>query len=135
MLHSLLIVCCLFNFIVDSVNHFIKIDALLNLLCLSLVVDVEDIEEVSTGGESGLDARICDYQWILDLREQCVAKNVPFRFHQTGARLLKNGILYRIPRRYQLSQAHKANIDFRIGKYYVPETADTSLWKDSDYHD
>ena len=31
--------------------------------------------------------------------------------------------------RYQLSQAHKANIDFRIGKYYVPETADASLWK------
>lgn len=107
---------------------------LLSALNLEAYLD-EDIEEVSTGGESGLDARICDYQWILDLREQCVAKNVPFRFHQTGARLLKNGKLYRIPRRYQLSQAHKANIDFRIGKYYVPETADTSLWKDSDYHD
>ena len=107
---------------------------LLSALNLEAYLD-EDIEEVSTGGESGLDARICDYQWILDLREQCVAKNVPFRFHQTGARLLKNGKLYRIPRRYQLSQAHNANIDFRIGKYYVPETADTSLWKDSDYHD
>ena len=107
---------------------------LLSALNLEAYLD-EDIEEVSTGGESGLDARVCDYQWILDLREQCVAKNVPFRFHQTGARLLKNGKLYRIPRRYQLSQAHKANIDFRIGKYYVPETADTSLWKDSDYHD
>ena len=107
---------------------------LLSALNLEAYLD-EDIEEVSTGGESGLDARICDYQWILDLREQCVAKNVPFRFHQTGARLLKNGKLYRIPRRYQLSQAHKANIDFRIGKYYVPETADTSLWKDGDYHD
>ena len=67
--------------------------------------------------------------------EQCISKNVPFRFHQTGAKLLKDGRLYRIPRRYQLSQAHKANIDYRIGRYFVPETADTSLWKDSDYHD
>ena len=88
----------------------------------------EDIEELSTGGESGLDARVCDYQWILDLRSQCVEKNVPFRFHQTGARLLKNGKVYRIPRRFQLSQAHKAAIDFRIGRYFVPETADPSFW-------
>lgn len=79
---------------------------------------------------STVDARVCDYQWILSLREQCVARNVPSRFHQTGAKLLKDGRIYRIPRRYQLLQAHKANIDFRIGEYFVPETADTSLWKD-----
>ena len=91
-----------------------------------------DIEEVATGGESGLQARVCNYDWILDLREQCVAANVPFRFHQTGARLLKDGKLYRIPRRYQLSQAHKANIDYRIGKFFVPETAKYQ-WEGSDY--
>lgn len=99
---------------------------LLSALNLEPYLD-DDIEEVSTGGESGVDARVCDYQWILDLREQCVANNVPFRFHQTGARLLKDGRLYRIPRRYQLSQAHKANIDFRIGRYFLPETADRSI--------
>ena len=91
-----------------------------------------DIEEVATGGESGLQARVCNFDWILDLREQCVAANVPFRFHQTGARLLKDGKLYRIPRRYQLSQAHKANIDYRIGKFFVPETAKYQ-WEKSDY--
>ena len=107
---------------------------LIGALNLEAYLD-EDIEEVSTGGESGLDARVCDYQWVLDLRAQCVAKNIPFRYHQTGARLLKDGKIYRIPRKYQLLQAHKANIDFRIGRYFVPETADTSLWKDCDYHD
>lgn len=91
-----------------------------------------DIEEVATGGESGLQARVCNFDWILDLREQCVAANVPFRFHQTGARLLKDGKLYRIPRRYQLSQAHKANIDYRIGRFFVPETAKYQ-WEESDY--
>lgn len=91
----------------------------------------DDIEELSTGGESGLDARVCDFQWILDLREQCVAKNIPFRFHQTGAKLLKDGKLYHIPRRYQHSQAQKAKLDFRIGRDFVPETADASLWDDN----
>ena len=94
----------------------------------------DSIQEVSVGGESGFDARPCDYAWVLSLREQCVAKNIPFRFHQTGARLIKEGRLYRIPRKYQLSQAHKADIDFRIGEYFVPETVKFE-WKESDYHD
>jgi hypothetical protein len=42
--------------------------------------------------------------------------------------------MYRIPRRFQLSQAHKANIDYKIGRYMVPETVKFE-WKDDDYHD
>ncbi len=81
----------------------------------------ETIEEVSVGGESGTMARICDYDWVLDLRRQCMEKGVPFRFHQTGAHFVKDGKLYRIPRGYQLVQAHKAGIDFGPLEYYVPE--------------
>lgn len=79
------------------------------------------VEEVSVGGESGAFARICDYEWVLDLRRQCVEKDVPFRFHQTGARLLKNGKVYKIRRAYQISQAAKAGINYRIGEDYRPE--------------
>ena len=71
----------------------------------------DDIEEVAVSGESGAEARICDYDWILDIRRQCIEKNIPFCFHQTGAKLLKDGKLYRIHRCHQISQAHKANID------------------------
>lgn len=88
------------------------------------------IEEVSVGGESGTDARPCDYEWILYLREQCINANVPFRFHQTGARLIKDGKEYRILRRYQHSQAKKANINFRIGKHLIPETTDYKISKE-----
>ena len=94
----------------------------------------DTIEEVSAGGESGFDARPCNYDWILALREQCVAKDVTFRFHQTGAHFIKDGKMYRIPRCYQLSQAHKANIDYKVDKYLVPE-AIKFKWQDSDYHD
>ena len=82
-----------------------------------------NIEEVSVSGESGSQARPCSYDWILDLRRQCVEKNVPFSFHQTGAHFIKDGKLYNIERKYQLSQARKAGIDFRIGDNSVPETA------------
>lgn len=70
------------------------------------------IEEVAASGESGSEARICDYNWVLDIREQCIQANIPFCFHQTGARFLKEGRLYHIKRRFQVSQAAKAGIDF-----------------------
>ena len=94
----------------------------------------DGIEEVAVGGESGVNARPCHFEWILAVREQCVAANVPFRFHQTGAFFVKDGKTYRVKRCFQLSQAHKANIDFRIDKYMVPETV-KYVWKGSDYHD
>lgn len=105
---------------------------LIGPVVLSSYLD-ESIEEVSVGGESGLEARPCNYDWVLGLREQCIKAGVPFRFHQTGARFIKDGKMYRVPRKFQLSQAHKANIDYRIGKFYVPETVRFE-WKEDDYH-
>lgn len=78
------------------------------------------IEEVSVGGESGVEARVCNYDWVLDLREQCIEKDIPFRFHQTGAKLLKNGKVYRVLRKFQISQANKAKINYRIGEDLKP---------------
>ena len=72
------------------------------------------IEEVSVGGESGNEARMCDYDWVLGIRQQCVEADIPFRYHQTGAQLLKEGRLYRIRRACQHAQARKAGIDYKI---------------------
>ena len=69
------------------------------------------IEAVIAGGESGDDARICDFDWILSLRRQCAASGVHFSFKQTGARFVKDGRLYRIPRRLQHRQARAAGIN------------------------
>jgi len=85
------------------------------------------IEQVSAGGESGLEARPCDYDWILDLRAQCVEKGLPFSFHQTGARFIKDGKMYRINRRDQKSQARKAGIDYRMGRDCLTEKARAEL--------
>ena len=90
------------------------------IICAPLIEEIdlsgyldERIEQVSAGGESGENARICKYDWILSIREQCADNNVDFNFHQTGAKLMKDGIIYRIPRKYQHLQARKAGINIR----------------------
>ncbi len=69
------------------------------------------IENVVAGGESGLEARVCDYSWILDLRQQCQEAKVGFYFKQTGAKFIKDGKLYRVKRKDQHPQAAKAKIN------------------------
>ena len=69
------------------------------------------VRRVVVGGESGPGARVCDYDWVLSLRGQCVERGVAFSFRQTGARLKKDGRLYHIERPLQHRQAKKAGID------------------------
>ena len=90
----------------SSVNH-----------CLE-AIDFHDglgswCEQVTVGGESGRDARVCDYDWVLKIREQCIKSNVPFHFKQTGAHFRKEGRSYNIPRNQQMAQAHRAGIDIK----------------------
>lgn len=77
-----------------------------------------DIYEVNVSGESGSNpgVRALNYDWVLDIRNQCIKANVNFGFHQTGARFIKDGKEYRIERKYQIEQAKKANIDFMCKK-------------------
>ena len=100
---------------------------LLEGLDLRPYLDPDKIEELATGGESGVQARPCRYEWILSLREQCVDKGIAFRFHQTGAHFYKDGKYYRVPRRAQLAQAAKAGIDYGITDYYLPEKVANQL--------
>lgn len=43
-----------------------------------------EIEQVSVGGESGPEARVCDYAWVLSLRDQCAEHDVSFAFTRPG---------------------------------------------------
>ncbi len=86
-------------------------EPLLERIDLRPYLDNAEITEVVVGGESGNDARECNYDWVLDIREQCINAEVDFHFRQTGAHFIKDGKFYRIERKFQHSQAHKANID------------------------
>lgn len=77
---------------------------------------LDGIECVVLGGESDKDGRILDYDWVLNVREQCIRKNVSFEFRQCGTNFLKDGRLYRI-RTFDLTkQARLANINFHSNK-------------------
>jgi len=71
------------------------------------------IERVIVGGESGCDARICHFDWVMEIRNLCLENNISFWFKQTGAKFVKDGRLYHIPRQLQHAQARKAGIDVR----------------------
>lgn len=73
------------------------------------------IREVVCGGESGNNARLCDYDWILSTRRQCMQYGVRFHFMQTGALFRKDGRIYHIARKDQLTQASRAGIDYAGG--------------------
>lgn len=70
------------------------------------------VEQIVAGGESGKEARVCDYDWVLDIRRQCVEHEINFWFKQTGYRFLKEGREYKVARQFQHSQARKANINY-----------------------
>lgn len=71
------------------------------------------IEQVTCGGESGDEARVCDFGWILTMMEQCVKYDVPFYFKQTGALFKKGEKVYRIDRKDQMRQAERAGVNYR----------------------
>lgn len=91
-------------------KHIIH-EPMLGAVDISRYLESGQIAHVSCGGESGADARLCRYEWILSVRAQCMRYGVPFTFRQTGARFEKDGKIYQIPREKQLSQAKKAGID------------------------
>ena len=47
-------------------------------------LDLEDIDWVIVGGESGPGARPMDEEWVIDIRDQCLAASTPFFFKQWG---------------------------------------------------
>lgn len=91
-------------------RKFIVCEPLLEEMDLTDYLDPA-FEYLICGGESGPQARECNYDWVLSLRRQCLDAYVPFHFKQTGANFIKDGRAFRIPRRKQKEQAKKANID------------------------
>ena len=72
---------------------------------------LDDVELVVVGGESGRDARPLDYDWVLDIREQCVRKRVDFEFRQCGTHFIKDGRQYKLQTKDLCRQVRLAGIN------------------------
>lgn len=97
-------------------RRMIICEPLLEKIDLSSYLDNSFIQVVA-GGESGAGARVCEFDWIISLREQCRNAGVSFWFKQTGTKFVKDGLSYRIDRRLQHSQARKAGINIAVKMY------------------
>lgn len=64
---------------------------------------------VSVAGESGLEARPCDFQWMEKIFLDCRRTRTAFAIHQTGRYFVKDGRLYTIRKKDQFQQACKAH--------------------------
>ncbi|KAB3526775.1 DUF5131 family protein [Alkaliphilus serpentinus] len=88
-----------------------------NIICQPLIEGVnikkylDEVELVVVGGESDYNARPLNYDWVLSIREQCIAKGVPFEFRQCGTHFIKDNKSYTLNVRELCSQAKKANIN------------------------
>ena len=56
------------------------------------------IKHVSVGGESGADARVCDYEWVEQIHRQCAENGISFYYHKTGAKLKKGWEIVQDPK-------------------------------------
>ena len=74
---------------------------------------LDDIELVVVSGESARDARPFDYAWALEIRDQCIRRNVSFEFRQCGTNFIKDGKAYRLQTKDLSSQAKKAAINYQ----------------------
>lgn len=89
-----------------------------NIICQPLIgrVDLsaylDNVELVVVGGESDKNARPLDFEWVLAIREQCMARGVHFEFRQCGTHFIRDGKKYTLAVRELCAQARKADINF-----------------------
>ena len=74
------------------------------------------VEHVTVGGETGRDARECNYEWVLDLHRQSVNAGKTFWFKNTGSLFRHDGILEKINPFQQTGRAKACGIDITDGK-------------------
>jgi Bacteriophage protein gp37 len=89
-------------------RRFIACSPLLEPIDISPYLD--GVQHVTVNGESGRDARECDYDWVLDIRRQCVEADVTFWFKSTGTFFKRNGVTERINPFKQTTVAKDLNI-------------------------
>lgn len=90
-----------------------------NIVCQPMIEAItisnylKGIDLVVVGGESDYHARPLDYDWVLKIREECIAANVSFEFRQCGTHFIKDGRMYQLQVKDLCSQARKAGIGWK----------------------
>lgn len=74
------------------------------------------MDHVTVGGETGREARECNYDWVLNIQKQCMKENITFWFKNTGSLFRVDGILEKVNPFKQTSVAKELDINISDGK-------------------
>ena len=95
-------------------RRFIACSPLLEAMDLSPYLS--GVEHVTVSGETGREARVCDYDWVMSIREQCVKAGITFWFKGTGSLWRKDGTVQNVNPYKQSSLAKELGINIFDGK-------------------
>lgn len=77
-------------------------------------LSANQIEQVICCGENYAGARVCNFEWVKSLSDECRKHNVTFCFIETGTCFVKDGKKYFIPNKsLQSKQAYKSGVNFK----------------------
>lgn len=74
------------------------------------------VDHVTVSGENGRDGRVCDYDWVLNIRDQCEKAGKTFWFKSTGTFFRRDGVTEKINPFKQGSTAKELGLDISDGK-------------------
>jgi len=75
-------------------------------------LDFENISYLSCSGDNTDEGSVLDFDWVLDLRRQCILHDIPFYFTSTGANFRMRGRDFHIGEKFRESQAAKADVHY-----------------------
>jgi protein gp37 len=76
----------------NRIDYLRKTDARVKFLSLEPLIgplkkiNLKNIDWVIVGGESGYKPRVMNPEWVINIHEQCIKKDVPFFFKQWGGK-------------------------------------------------
>ena len=87
---------------------------LIGEISIDRYLDEGQIEQVICGGENYDGARICKYEWVKKLRDECAAHDVTFAFIGTGNKFEKDGQVIDMRNNHeQMKLAYKFSLSYK----------------------
>ena len=74
---------------------------------------INSLKSVTVGGETSREARLCDFEWVLNIREQCEKAGIGFWFKNTGSLFKKDNIIQKVNPYKQGSLAKEFGINIK----------------------
>ena len=96
----------------DTGSVALLADPLCEEISLGTDINSDKISYLSCRGDSEESGHVLDFSWVQNLRSQCIALDIPFYFTGTGSNFRMKGRDFHIDKKFQESQAEKAEMNY-----------------------